>query len=205
MARWLCSAQDQRRCGDSQRSHDCQAASSATFTSFCSMCPSCAARSWCSRSTWPRITAIGSFSCCSSCTMSTWPQRSSSTCPRAHARATRPVRSPCHSTYNADPPLLGLTMVGCVYSRTGEPLPACFPSSRQRRAANGKKFALKIMTTVCTSLLRCSQNFSGVHIVSPVFTSFLSPLDYTCVSKGIYTHASTLGHITMPLHATHHR
>jgi len=29
------------------------------------------------------------------------------------------------------------------------------------------------MTTVCTSLLRCSQNFSGVHIVSPVFTSFL--------------------------------
>jgi hypothetical protein len=95
--------------------------------------------------------------------------------------------------------------LGAYIPKPGKPLPACFPSSRQRRAANGKKFALKIMTTVCTSLLRCSQNFSGVHIVSPVFTSFLSPLDYTCVSKGIYTHASTLGHITMPLHATHHR
>jgi hypothetical protein len=46
---------------------------------------------------------------------------------------------------------------------------------------------------------------NGVHIIPPVFTSFLSPLDYTCSSKGVYTHTSTLGHTVMPLHATHHR
>ena len=46
---------------------------------------------------------------------------------------------------------------------------------------------------------------NGVHITSSVFTSFLSPLDYTCSSQRVYTHTSTLGHITTPLYATHHR
>ena len=43
-----------------------------------------------------------------------------------------------------------------------------------------------------------------VHITSSVFTSFLSPLDYTCSSQGVYKHTSTLGHITTPLYAPHH-
>ena len=53
--------------------------------------------------------------------------------------------------------------------------------------------------------LHTKKNVNGVHNIFPVFTSFLSPLDYTCSSQRVYTHTSTLGHITTPLYATHHR
>jgi hypothetical protein len=68
IARWLCSAHDQQLCFLSLWSRGRQlrhrstgapmnptlAARSANFTSFCCMRPSCAAISWCWRSTWPR-------------------------------------------------------------------------------------------------------------------------------------------------------
>jgi hypothetical protein len=89
------------------------------------------------------------------------------------------------------PSSLGLDHGWCVYSKPGEPCRVHPPYLKEPK----RQF-------LCS---HTKKHDNGVHIIPPVFTSFLSPLDYTCSSKGVYTHTSTLGHTVMPLHATHHR
>jgi len=117
IVRQLCSAQDPLWSCDSRRSHGRSrghhlshrapgdpspasdpilAVNTATFTSFCCMIPSCAAKSWCWSSTWPRNAAIRSFSCCSSCTTIT--SRPAPHCTRAGPER----RVPSPNTYIAD-------------------------------------------------------------------------------------------------------
>jgi hypothetical protein len=102
-----------------------------------------------------------------------------------------PLRFRAKSHLERRPSSLGLDHGWCVYSKPGEPCRVQPPYLKEPK----RQF-------LCS---HTKKHDNGVHIIPPVFTSFLSPLDYTCSSKGVYTHTSTLGHTVMPLHATHHR